>query len=287
MTDENLTGRIVTASMARWLIGAARQFTTITYSEAALRLKKECGFSQVPRASQMTVTATALQYAIRACTPSAPLINVLLVRKDTGLPASGVREFLALRYPEEPRIGLAGVDTALPALWDRYARRAIKDAQSYPGWESPYVQLFGPYVPDPFYVAPARVRGGGGEGPSHRALREWVRDHPERIARWLGEVEADTEVDLLSGDRVDVVYQNPRESLVIEVKSKGSNWADLRRGVYQCVKYRAVVQAQEKDRDSDRAVGSLPVTESPLPVDLEQTARRLGVAHIQLKSARR
>ena len=289
-TDENLKGPSATEPLARWLIGAARQFTTLAYSDAASRLEQECGFSRIFPASQMGKTVAAFQYAIHARAPSAPLLNVLLVLKDTGLPSSGAQDFLAARFPEEPRLAEDDADTVHPALWARYARRAITEAHDYPGWEALYEQFFGRYVPDPFYAPPARgrgkKRGGTGEGPNHRALRKWVKDHPRRVAKRLRDVKADTEVELRSADRVDVVYETPREVLAIEVKSRDSNWADLRRGVYQCVKYGAVVQAQEKEA-SGRAVRSLLVTESPLPADLEQTARRLGVAHLQVDPARR
>ena len=60
-------------------------------------------------------------------------------------------------------------------------------------------------TPDPFY-APCRRTGGrgGGEGPNHKALREWVQEHPECIDKRLRDVDAETEGELLSGDRVDV-----------------------------------------------------------------------------------
>ena len=38
--------------------------------------------------------------------------------------------------------------------------------------------------------------------------------------------------------------------LAIEVKSRDSNWNDLRRGIYQCIKYRAVLHAQERGSSS-------------------------------------
>ena len=121
--------------------------------------------------------------------------------------------------------------------------------------------------------------------PNHRALRLWVQNHPEHIAEGLCDVAAETEVELLSADRVDVVYRSPREIVTIEVKSRDSSWPDLRRGVYQCIKYRAVMEAQEEG--SGRAVRSLLVTESPLPADLKQTAKRLDVTHLQVNSIRR
>ena len=281
-TDENLEGPSAIEPLARWLIGAAGRDTTIAYGDAASRLEKECGFSPVFPALRMGKTAAALQYAIHARDPSAPLLNVLLVRKGTGLPGSGAQDFLVARYPDEPRLGENGVDEAYPDLWARYARLAIEEAHRYDGWEALYEQLFGSYVPDPFYDSPRRRTGGGdgGEGPNHKALREWVQDHPECIDKRLRDVDAETEVELLSGDRVDVVYRTPRQIVTIEVKSRDSNWPDLQRGIYQCVKYRAVMEAQEEGSGSP--VRSLLVTESALPADLERIVKRLDVGHLRV-----
>ena len=82
--------------------------------------------------------------------------------------------------------------------------------------------------------------------------------------------------ELLSGDRVDVVYFADEQVLAIEVKSRDSNRADLLRGIYQCIKYGAVLRAQE---DGAREVRTLLVTETALPDDLARVANRLDVRH--------
>ena len=120
------------------------------------------------------------------------------------------------------------------------------------------------------------------EGPNHKALREWVHEHPERVDKRLRDVDSETEVELLSGDRVDVVYRSKGEIVAIEVKSRDSDWADLQRGIYQCVKYRAVIEAQEKEKKSGLRVRTLLVTESLLPVGLAQTAKRLDIPHLRV-----
>ena len=65
--------------------------------------------------------------------------------------------------------------------------------------------------------------------------------------------------------------------LAIEVKSRDSNWNDLRRGIYQCIKYRAVLHAQERGSSS---VHCLLVTERELPLDLIRLAKELEVKHL-------
>ena len=88
-------------------------------------------------------------------------------------------------------------------------------------------------------------RGRGGEGPNHKALRLRVMEEPSLVRRGLRPEDTATEVELLSGDRVDVVLAAKDGTVAIEVKSRDSDRNDLERGVYQCVKYRAVLAAQD------------------------------------------
>ncbi|MDE0460217.1 MAG: hypothetical protein OXI15_23255 [Chromatiales bacterium] len=282
-TNENLGGPSATEPLARWLIGAAQQVppATLTYEETASRLERECGFSRIVPASRLGKTVAALQYAIHERDPSAPLLNILLVRRDTGWPASDAQEFLASLFPGEPRLGEADADAKYPEIWARHVRRATEEAHRYTGWIDLYTKIFGTYDPDPFYAPRTRIGGGGGEGPNHRALREWVKEHPARVDKHLRDVDTETEVPLLSGDRVDVVYRTEGEVVAIEVKSRDSNWPDLQRGIYQCVKYRAVMDAQETET-SGRRVRTLLVTETHLPADLERAAKRLDVPHLRV-----
>ena len=121
--------------------------------------------------------------------------------------------------------------------------------------------------------------GRGGEGKNHKSLREWTMKNPRWIMKSI-DVESDTEVQLLSGDLIDVVYRTPdgKQIVAIEVKSRDSDEHDLRRGIYQCIKYKAVLCAQncaEKVRDC--SVRSLLVTEEKLPGDLRKIAKSLDI----------
>ena len=118
-----------------------------------------------------------------------------------------------------------------------------------------------------------------GEGPNHKALRLWVRDNPARVRRAYKEFGTDTEVILESADRVAVVYYGPTTTVVIEVKSLDSDDADLRRGVFQCVKYRAVMEAM--DLRSDAHVVPVLVTQARLPGDLGDLVRRHAIRHFR------
>ena len=89
---------------------------------------------------------------------------------------------------------------------------------------------------------------GGGESDAHKALKQFVFAHPEICGApddcWLRE----TEHALRSGDSIDVMFKSKARWLGVEVKSRVSDGdtEDYFRGIYQVVKYQAVLQAQAR-----------------------------------------
>ncbi|MDG5487840.1 hypothetical protein NYR55_04300 [Sphingomonas sp. BGYR3] len=124
-------------------------------------------------------------------------------------------------------------------------------------------------------VEPPTVPGGGGEGAAHAALRLWVLDNPQQVIPDCGRVLwAETEFVLPSADVVDVAVGTDTIDHVIEVKSRISNDADFRRGVFQCVKYRAVYEALY-----GRTPGAVLVTQRTLPDNLAQLCDTLDIRY--------
>ncbi len=121
--------------------------------------------------------------------------------------------------------------------------------------------------------------GGGPESPFHMALKEWVRDNPGLVSPSYAEAEADIEVPLLSGDRIDCSFDRGDRIAVVEVKSWISNQEDLLRGIFQCIKYRAVMEAMTHDRAV--TVDAVLVTEKPVPAEHHHLLARHNVIHFQ------
>ncbi|EME67986.1 hypothetical protein H261_20754 [Paramagnetospirillum caucaseum] len=266
--------------ITRWLISAALNRRTITYGEAKVRLEEEFGFTKI-FPTRMGHPAGMAMEQIAAKFPTAPLLNVLLVRKEDGMPGDGAGSFLATRF-DVKKLGKKGARKKHPDLWRRHFDQAADEVYAYPDWEAVYDAIYSQKLtrdtPDSKGAeADGTVFGGGGEGKNHKALRLWVQSNPHIVCPRLKDVRAETEVSLYSGDRVDVVYFAPNATVGIEVKSKDSNWFDLQRGVYQCVKYRAVLAAQD-GRESPNIQVFL-VTETELDSDLQALAKRLGVKH--------
>ncbi len=275
-TYENLESAKATKPLTAWLMHAARSRTTMTYGQAKRRLESDCGFGVIFTVAMGRVAGAAMN-AILERVPDAPLLNVLLVQSSTGLPGSGAVGYLAARYPDLRWLRRDGVhnDTRWRGLVEDEAARVY----GYDRWQEVYRLVYDRRLPPANEGLVGKERDGtgrgGGEGVNHRALRLKVTREPSLVRRGLRPEDTETEVELLSGDRVDVVSVAKDGTVAIEVKSRDSNWNDLRRGVYQSVKYRAVIAAQ--DIRQDPKVESWLVTEVELPRELKTLAGRLGV----------
>lgn len=85
-----------------------------------------------------------------------------------------------------------------------------------------------------------------GEGKEHKKLKEYIYNHPEALG--IKNVrDKSMERILLSGDRLDIYFAlNDGSQIAVEVKPQTSPEADIMRGLFQCVKYKAILDAETK-----------------------------------------
>lgn len=120
--------------------------------------------------------------------------------------------------------------------------------------------------------------GGGGESPAHKLLKQYVAAHPALVGLKGKKVTVEIEHSLPSGDKVDVFFQHQKEEVAVEVKSALSDDVDIVRGIYQCIKYQAVLQARQSANLIQGNCRSVLVLESDLPINLVPLKNMLGVS---------
>ncbi|EMR0601142.1 TPA: hypothetical protein ACKPYB_000049 [Stenotrophomonas maltophilia] len=82
------------------------------------------------------------------------------------------------------------------------------------------------------------------ESSAHKALKAWMAGHSEWFEDYGAFEAGGNEHRLSSGDNLDAYFTNGRESLAVEVKASNASDAELMRGIYQPIKYRAVLRAE-------------------------------------------
>jgi hypothetical protein len=94
------------------------------------------------------------------------------------------------------------------------------------------------------------------------------------------------EYALPSGDFLDVSFRIGKTWVAAEVKSARSADADITRGIYQCVKYLAVMRAVQTSEDEDRSARVVLVLEGSLPAWLIPLKNQLGVEVVECARSR-
>ena len=206
-----------------------------------------------------------------------PPINAMVANQH-GIPGEGVAGYINDAYPRDTKGDWLALTKDKKLVLLEKIRRDIRD---YEHWEDALDELYGSTVKallpktKPKEKDGVRDGLGGGESDEHKNLKKWVSKNQTRIGvpqrAWLLEVEH----KLLSGDIVDVVFTDGADFWPVEVKSIISNDADLEKGMYQCIKYREVLRAQQLPVHAN--VTSILVTERKLPSDLVSRRKILQV----------
>ena len=119
--------------------------------------------------------------------------------------------------------------------------------------------------------------GNGGEGVSHKELKEYIFNNPNVIGI-ENCISKEKEHILLSADRIDVWFKLADGSCIaVEVKSHKSTEADVLRGIFQSVKYKAIMDAENMVHRSEASNTSLLVLGGTLSEYNKYYSDMLGV----------
>lgn len=259
------------------LVRQAEAGMTITYSDLALELG-------MPNPRNLNYVLGSIGETLQSLSKEwgekVPPIQCLVINKNTGLPGEGVGWFLA--------------DTDVAPQFQNYKnlpnrqQRDIVNKQlhfvfGYKRWRDVLQMLdlkpLASDFSDLLKVTPQR--GGGGESENHRLLKEFVANHPEAIGFPKGTPKGKPEHLLPSGDFLDVSFQGADDWIGVEVKSSISNDPDIVRGLFQCVKYRAVMEAVQRASALPQNSRTILVLENKFPAHLLPLKNILGVEIVE------
>lgn len=198
-----------------------------------------------------------------------PTLNALV--QKNGIPSGGF-EFVYPNYNcltlSEKQVFVAGINDS---------------AVNYPKWN---------WVLDQLGLRPTKIftekelehlstNYGGGEGIEHKAIKEHIFEHPEHLDI-KGVIRKETEHPLPSGDRLDVYFElSDGTHVAIEVKPRISPDQDIARGVFQCVKYYAVMDALRNIECKDYEIKVLLVTAGIFSSQNKVLAEELDVEYVE------
>lgn len=195
-----------------------------------------------------------------------PTLNSLCKNAKTMLPSEGF-EFVSPKYNELDDNGkrkfVTGLDTdAIKYPFGDWVLKELGLKEAIPFTEEQLNAIRNPHC------------GFSGEGEEHKALKEYICQHPD-VLDYSDVVLAKTEYILPSGDRLDIYFELADGTHVaIEVKPSISPEQDISRGVFQCVKYLAVMDALRTIECKDYEIEVILVTAKELSSQNKNPCRR-------------
>ena len=202
-----------------------------------------------------------------------PTLNALVKSSKTDIPSHGF-EFVYDNYGKlsdiEKKIFIAGIN---------------ESAYNYSKWDAVLHELGlknAILLPQKQLDAIKNMQYGyGGEGIEHKTLKEYICHNPE-ILKLQNTVLRETEYTLPSGDRLDVFFKlEDGTHVAIEVKPSSSPELDIIRGIFQCVKYQAVMEAFKKIECKKREIKVILLIARDLSSQEKLLAEELEISYIE------
>jgi hypothetical protein len=249
------------------LVRQAEAATPIFYSSLA----REAG---IPRARNLNFVLGCIGQTMAQLSKewkeTIPPIQCLVINKHTELPGEGIGWFL-VKEKEYKKLPLRQKREIVQA--------ELRHIFAYRHWRKVLRKLsLNPLETDHTELVQIAARSrNGGESPEHKALKEYIARHPELVGLPPSTPHGITEDSLPSGDSLDVSFRTRKLWLAVEVKSALSDNADITRGIFQCVKYRAVLDAVLLAKSQPQNSRAVLVLESPLPPSLIPLCNTLAV----------
>ena len=229
------------------LVSYARERRKITYGEWAKAIKKKLKGPVNPRNLDKVaglIGNVCKDHADRTGTRT-PEINLMVVNKRTGLPGRGANLYVKrfCRGSLKRRI-----DPKKLSVREKRAiiGKAIEEIFAFPDWED-VLGAYGLAVPETGRPNKKkrrkRVRPNrkdwhtGPESEAHKNLKRRIASDPGMVGVKAKETGKE-EKWLWSGDEVDVYFKGA--AVAVEIKAGNVAPGELHRGVFQCIKYKAV-----------------------------------------------
>jgi hypothetical protein len=166
-----------------------------------------------------------------------PPIQSIVINKHTEMPGEGVNWFIKNRKQFEE---------STPTEKKRLLLEMLSNVFHYKKWLNvlEYLKLK-PNV-DTTILFKNIIKNGGygtGEGEKHKQFKKYISENPNIIGL-NGFKKGNIEHIFPSLDSIDVYFQNNNTIVGVEVKSETSNENDILRGLFQCKKYEALIEAE-------------------------------------------
>lgn len=218
------------------LVGRAKAGRSVTYGQLAheMRMPNPRNLNYVLGAVGRELRALGRRWKERI-----PAISCLVINKTKHTPGKGIG--FHMRYEKFQK--------QTPLVKKQVLRDLNRDIFGYQKWDDVLrhfrIKAVIPANRMEAIATKAGHGGGGGETEDHRRLKSYIAEWPKVVGlpnKPIGQLE----YKFLSTDQIDILFRYSSHWVGVEVKAGNSDEADMMRGIFQCVKYQALIEAVQR-----------------------------------------
>lgn len=248
-----------------YLVRQAKAGQTIYYSDLAQEIN-------IPNPRNLNYPLGAIGKALielgKKNNIEIPPIQCLVINKQNDLPGEGIgwfidsNDFKELNKSQKQKI----INLQLAKIY------------SFQRWD---------WVLEQLHIAPIKINieqelkeaknGKGGESEHHRRFKEFIANNPQAIGLSPTLSAGKIEYVFPSADTIDVLFIDNTLKIGIEVKSSISNTSDILRGLFQCVKYKSLIEAEQIVCDESPNSRVILALQGKFPNELSLVKSILGI----------
>lgn len=248
-----------------YLVRQAKAGKTIYYSDLA----EEIGISN-PRNLNYPLGAIGNGLIIlgKKLKLEIPPIQCIVINKNTDLPGEGIGWFIS-------EIEFKNLSKSKKS---ELVNLQLANIYSFPHWSKVLSVLELDEISNDIIslIEKAKQIGfGGGESENHRKFKETIAKNPHIIG--INTLAGQTEYKLPSADCIDILFVNKKQLIGVEVKSIISNEDDILRGIFQCVKYKYLIESEQIVKNEEPNSRVILVLEGKFPMRLLGVKNVLGI----------
>ena len=212
----------------------------------------------------------ALQKLSKSTKQDIPQIQCLVINKNTGLPGEGIGGFISkLDYKKLTK-----------SQKQQVVDKVLANIYAFQQWDWVLQQFhLKPLIVNikPLVEKIKKIKNSGGESKFHLDFKNFIANNPTVIGLPEKIGVGETEYKLISADTIDVVFNQKNTKIGIEVKSKISDFNDILRGIFQCVKYKHLIEAEQKIENKQPDSRVILALEGQFPPELIPVKNILGI----------
>jgi hypothetical protein len=201
-----------------------------------------------------------------------PLIQCIVVNKKTEMPGEGCFRWL---------MDKATFKRSSSRDKRRVLRQVLTEVFQFTRWDEVLAELgLSPVkslAPKLSSLVMVSQRDRERESEEHRQLKIFVANNPRVVGLPASAGPGRIEYTFPSADVIDVLFTYHRKWVGVEVKSRRSSTEDIVRGIYQCVKYQALIDAVQMAEQKQPHTRVVLLLENQFPADLLGLKNALGV----------